>query len=598
MNSSTLDAGYSSDLSSDGEMDLNEFSSNFKAASDSNSDLCAVESKSEQVQLTKESLEDLENQINDGKEITVEAVNNLISVFHSCVTFNSKTKALYKYKVAEDLVDQTVNSVMKSMPKALERLLQPASKGKKSKQKNHQPPSSSCHWPQVKEHILLFLEDLIKIAVSLDSLTCSMLSYITQNFLPYFSSLHKARDQLIVNLVSIWSSSKTSPELKVAAFNCLNKLVRTNKKTLTERVMKECYYNIVTVMKSGPQNVHDQVEFMKASFARLCEIDVEKTYNFGFTCIKKLAQDYSVANEDKCKEARKKVYNWQFVTCIDLWCKVLSSSFLCRHPKLKPLRHPLFEVCKHTVNLVANSKYYPLRFHVLRSLIKMSEETKAYMPLPCFILHPLNLNSFKYEDSSSDKSNEQINIKCSLKLTQAQTGDKSCKLEILKEALELLLLWLNANHYSIAFPEMANPVVVRLESFAQECHVPQHCKVVSKLVEKVKEQIKFVTEERSKVTFRVTDQDGVRMWEQDMQNEGTPLSRYCNMVVKSKAGKKNLLVEMLDNDEDEVGNFELGFVEAMKSCVVDLEKVKKNKKAKKNKSGSKTDSTSAKKIKV
>jgi len=596
--------GYESDLSSDGEMDLKEIQSNFKIPSDkTDEDLFKVEKEEEQIQITQQQLEEFENQITTGTaESTIQAIKDMCLAYHSCVCHmeskcgRSSSKVLNKFKVEEGMMDLLVNFVMEKLPKALEKLLQPPVKGKKNKQKS-QPPSSSSHWPLVKEHLLLYLEDILKLSESLDIID---LNYIRTCLLPYFTSLHRARDKLIVHLFSIWNS--TNLNKNVEAFLCLNKLVKSSKKTLTERVLKECYYNIAAAMRSGPVSVgKERVDFMKECFSMLCQIDVEKTYNFGFSCIKKLALDYSVANREKNKEARKTVYNWQFVTCIDLWCSVLSSDFLKRHPKLKPLRHPLFEVCKHTMNLVANSKYYPLRFNVLRSLIKMSMETRAYMPLPCFILHPLNLPSFKREDH--DSSDKQVDISCQLKLTQAQTSDRNCKLEIMKESMDLLLTWLYANHGSIAFPEMANPVLVRLDGFVEECQVPQYCKLVGKVTEKVREQIKFVTEERSKVSFHVTDCQAVQAWEEEFWSgeRKTPLGKYwCQIGKNNKKEQQGTLVSKLRSEslKDEVkqDKFDLGFVEAVNSCqVVNLEKVKK---AKKKKNGTKNGVSTAKKAKI
>ena len=71
------------------------------------------------------------------------------------------------------------------------------------------------------------------------------------------------------------------------------------------------------------------------------------------------------------------VYNWQFVHCLDLWAQVLGHM---TDQSLRPLVYPLVQVILGTITLQPSPKYYPVRLHLVRTLIELARGTDTYIP--------------------------------------------------------------------------------------------------------------------------------------------------------------------------------------------------------------------------
>lgn len=113
------------------------------------------------------------------------------------------------------------------------------------------------------------------------------------------------------------------------------------------------------------------------------------------------------------KESYKTVYNWQYLHSILLWSQLLCS--LNSSDELKPLICPLVTVIIGTIRsvlsqrstytyykllffsfiihrLVPSPKFFPLRFHLVKALIKLSDETNTFIPILPLITEVFELN--------------------------------------------------------------------------------------------------------------------------------------------------------------------------------------------------------------
>ena len=82
---------------------------------------------------------------------------------------------------------------------------------------------------------------------------------------------------------------------------------------------------------------------------------------------------------------------------------------------------------KRCDRLIPTSRYYPLRFHCVRLLVKLSELTPTFVPVLPFLLEMFDLTDFNKRHKTASLKAQFINFDTSLKLTKLQMEDRAFK---------------------------------------------------------------------------------------------------------------------------------------------------------------------------
>jgi len=69
-----------------------------------------------------------------------------------------------------------------------------------------------------------------------------------------------------------------------------------------------------------------------------------------------------------------------------LWTNVVGVLYNNKEKLIQQLVHPLTEVIVGTIRLIPTARYYPLRFHCIRLLVKLSELTTVFTPVLPFLI--------------------------------------------------------------------------------------------------------------------------------------------------------------------------------------------------------------------
>ena len=107
---------------------------------------------------------------------------------------------------------------------------------------------------------------------------------------------------------------------------------------------------------------------------------------------------------------------------IHLWIQLLSDN---QSPVLEPLIFPLVQLINGTIRLNYTSKYYPLRFHLTRFLIHLSNETGKFIPPLPYYLDILNGQNFAKKGQKL--SMKPMDFSCVLRLSKSQMNENGFK---------------------------------------------------------------------------------------------------------------------------------------------------------------------------
>lgn len=510
---------------------------------------------------------------------SLRAMRQVVLAFRAAAHVNEEDGKEYKYTISNpDVYHQLLVTALKHVPGVLSHHL-PAKEsalGKvriatDSKKYRTLTPLLKSHATSV-HHLLENLSDASTIKLTLSSVL---------PLLPYLLSFKKVLKNLIKTIVGIWSDPSSTEATRINAFLLIRRVAIISDTSLREAVLKTTYQGFVKGSRNTTVHTLPGINLMENSAAELWGLDPSIGYTTGFTYIRQLAIHLRSSITQPTKDSYKAIYNWQYVHSLDFWSRVLSTHCSpSTNPTLKsptasplhPLIYPLVQITLGALRLIPTPTYFPLRFHLTRSLLRISRCTNTYIPLAPSLLEVLSSPELKKPPKASTLKSLDFNT--SIRAPKSYLRTRIYQDGIGDQIAELLAEFFAVWSKNIAFPELVIPPSVLLKRWlkevnstptrAQTQHKNRHAAAsagkgnrnskinsqIALVVQKLEANAVWIEDRRRKVDFAPSDRAGVDGFLRDVEWESTPLGAFVVGMRKQREERARVLEEGRRGEEE------------------------------------------------
>lgn len=483
-------------------------------------------------------------------------IRQLCIAFKAAINVNDADSGNYKYVVTDPKAfNELMMVVLKQLPDAIQSLV-PYKVGHSGVRNI---PQKNPHTSQISSILKSHAGSFITLLNDINNTeTAALVLFSLQELFPFYISFRRLLKELLSSVVNIWSSTN-QVEVQIATFAFLNNISKEFQKSILDTVLKLVYTTFLKNCRKTNQYTMPLFNFCKNSAAELFCIDETVSYQIGFEYVRQAAIHLrnSINATSNAKEGFKTIYNWQYCHSLDFWSRIVSQQCnpereLVNHKnKESPSRqliYPLVQVTLGTIRLIPTAQFFPLRFYLIRSLIRLSQSTGVFIPI--FPLVSEILTSTAITKQPKRTNLPVFDFENNIKVNQQYLGSKIFQDGACEQFIELSYEFFVLHSKSIAFPELVTPAIISLRRFMKGSKNIKFNKQLQQLVEKLNDNSKFISAKRSKVEYGPSNKSEVQMFLNDFEWTKTPLGQYVVIQRQAKEEKLRLLREAEEEEQE------------------------------------------------
>ncbi|KAB2018635.1 hypothetical protein ES319_D08G243000v1 [Gossypium barbadense] len=462
------------------------------------------------------------------------AVHSIMKAFRTACHYgdDTGTDSSAKFAVMSSSVfNKIMLFTLSEMDRILRKLLNlPASGGKKE---TIIELMNTKQWKNYNHLVKSYLGNALHV---LNQMTDTKMISFTLRRLQYSSVFLAAFPSLLRKYIKValhfWGTGGDA--LPVVSFLFLRDLcVR-----LGSDCLDECFRGIY---KAYVLNCHfvnasklQHIQFLANCVIELIRVDLPTAYQHAFVFIRQLAMLLRDALNMKTKEAYRKVYEWKFINCLELWTGAICT--YSSEADFRPLAYPLTQIISGVARLVPTARYFPLRLRCVKMLNRISAATGTFIPVSMLILDMLEMKELNRPPTGGvgKAVDLRTTLKASKPILKTRAFQEACVISVVEELAEHLAQW----SYSVAFFELSFIPAVRLRSFCKCTKVERFRKEMRHLIRKIEANDEFTNERRASVTFLPNDNAATSFLEDEKKMGTSPLSQYVT-TLRQRAQQRN-----------------------------------------------------------
>ncbi|KXL42442.1 hypothetical protein M433DRAFT_355695 [Acidomyces richmondensis BFW] len=430
--------------------------------------------------------------------------------------------------------------------------------------------------PLLRSHVTALIHLLSRLS---DAGTQRLTLAAALPLLPYILSFKKLIKGLTRASATVWAASSATDAVRIAAFLILRRLVVLGDPAIRETVLKMTYQALVHGCRHTTTHSLPGINLLKNSAAELWGLAPGVAYTTAFTAIRQLAihlrTSITQPRSSSGAGGPDMVHNWQYAHSLDFWSRVLSLHARESSSPLRPLIYPYVHVTLGALRIRGpDPALFPFRFHLARSLLHLGAATGTYIPLAaalCEVLHSPILRK-----PAQPSTLKPLDFTTCVRAPAAYRHTRVYQEGLAEQVQELLAEFLGGWAGSVAFPELALPVIVALRRWLKEANGGSNRGGANKkggnrntkinsmmtlLVQKVEAQAELITTHRARVDFAPNDKKGVEGFLREMEADKMPLGAFVKGLRLRREERAKLAVEEdrergrgrmnVDGDEEE-----------------------------------------------
>ncbi|KAK6895391.1 Nucleolar complex protein 2 [Candida tropicalis] len=508
--------------------------------------------KESKVEITSQLVKKWSEQLN---KPSPKIIRNVVIAFKAAVNIHNSDSEDYKFSITDPKAfSDLMLLVLKKVPISIQKLV----KYKTNPQGVRTVPQKNQYATQIasilKSHAGSYITLLNDIT---NTETAALVLASVYEVFPFYLSHRRLLKQILSAIVNVWASTP-EVETQIATFAFLNNVAREFPKSVLETILKLTYSSFLQNCRKTNVHSMSQINFCKNSAAELFGIDENLSYQVGFEYVRQLAIHLrnSINATSNAKEGYKTIYNWQYCHSLDFWSRVLSQhcnpekelqNHKSKESPLRQLIYPLVQVTLGAIRLIPTAQFFPLRFYLIRSLMRLSQSTGVFIPL--FPLLSEILTSTAITKAPKASNLQAVDFDHNIKVNQAYLGTRVFQDGLCEQFIELSGEFFGLYAKSIAFPELVTPAVLSLRRFIKKSKNVKFNKQLQQLVEKLNANATFISGKRFNVEYGPSNKTEVQLFLNDFEWEKTPLGQYIVVQRKLKEERLRILKEAQEAEE-------------------------------------------------